>query len=255
MSLTVQYCSDLHLEFSKNAKYLKKNPIEAKADVLLLAGDIVPFDILDRYEAFFDDLAQRWQQVYWIPGNHEYYNADVAERTGSFTEQVRPNITLLNNQVLEVGAFRFIFSTLWTHLGPLNEGPIRQRLSDFHTVKKDGNPLLPAHYNAMHQECLDFVSQALTQKVPGKANVVVSHHVPTFQNYPPQFKGSLLTEAFAVNLDGLMESQGPDYWIYGHHHCYNAPFAIGPTQLLTNQLGYVQLGEHYEFRPWAILPG
>ncbi|MEM9885795.1 MAG: hypothetical protein AAF849_07880 [Bacteroidota bacterium] len=42
-------------------------------------------------------------------------------------------------------------------------------------------------------------------------------------------------------------------WIYGHSHGNRKAFEIGETKLLTNQLGYVEMGEHFLFNRKAVI--
>jgi Calcineurin-like phosphoesterase len=77
--------------------------------------------------------------------------------------------------------------------------------------------------------------------------IVLTHHVPTLMNYPEKYRGDVLNEAFATEMNDLIERSDIDYWLYGHTHCNTPDFNIGNTQMLTNQLGYVQYGENEHF--------
>lgn len=244
--MTVQYCSDLHLEFKENAEFLSKNPIQPSGSILLLAGDIVPFAVMDKHNSFFDRISDQFEMVYWIPGNHEYYNSDLLKRSGQLSEKIRDNVLLVNNRVIEHEHVRFIFSTLWSELSPSHEWEIQQSIADFQVISYGSSRFLPSHFNQVHKESRDFIEESLKQKWTGKT-VVITHHVPTLLNYPPEYKGGSLNEAFAVELSDLIEPSGADYWIYGHHHQFVPEFSIGTTKLSTNQLGYVRNKEHLNF--------
>lgn len=244
--MTIQFCSDLHLEFRENKQFLTDKPLKPCGEVLLLAGDIVPFAVMNKHVAFFDFIADHFETTYWVPGNHEYYHSDLADRCGSFQEKIRSNVFLVNNISVTLSGIRFVFSTLWSHISPANQWTIQESMADFQVIKYYDKPFTPVHYNEQHQVCKTFLQTTLSQK-EGKT-IVVTHHVPTFLNYPTKFKGNVLSEAFAVELFDLIDSSCADYWIYGHHHQPVSEFKVGHTKLLTNQLGYVKYGEGDSFK-------
>jgi len=237
-NMKLQYASDLHLEFLENKEFLKINPLLPGGDVLLLAGDIVPFAVMAKHSDFFSYISDTFKTTYWIPGNHEYYHSDISSRTGSFNEKIRDNLFLVNNITVNQENVKLIFSTLWTNISPGNQIEIRQRLSDFHTIKYKNKGLTPDYYNLLHEQCRSFLNKELSKGGTEK-KVIVTHHVPTFMNYPGKYKGDSLNEAFAVEMYNDVLRSDADFWIFGHHHSNTANFQIGSTILTTNQLGYV----------------
>lgn len=251
--MLIQYCSDLHFEFPVNKKYLKANPIKPEGEILLLAGDIVPFAEIEKEKDFFDFLSDSFEHVFWIPGNHEYYRSDITERTGAFHEKIRSNVSLLNNITIQHKDVRLIFSTLWSKLDLTKEWVIKKTMADFHLIRKNGNKINVDDYNMLHDEALTFIKSQLPV-MDAKKTIVVSHHIPTFYNYPEKYRHSELNSAFATELFELIEASNVDFWIYGHSHEVVPDFKVGKTTLTTNQLGYVEYGEHSAFAGNKLLP-
>jgi predicted phosphohydrolase len=244
--MKIQYCSDLHLEFRENKEFLRSNPLQPKGEILLLAGDIVPFAVMETHADFFDYVADNFETTYWLPGNHEYYSSDIAEYHDLQVKPIRSNVFLLNNTVIEMPKIRFVFSTLWSHISQLNQWVIQQHISDFHLIKFYNERFLPQHFNELHDICLSFLKGELNSSYNGKT-VVVTHHIPTLKNYPMKFQNSILNEAFAVELSDFIENLRIDYWIFGHHHYNCDAFILGNSNMCTNQLGYLRNNENVGF--------
>ena len=241
--MKIQYCSDLHLEFRENKEFLRIHPLLPKGDILLLAGDIVPFKVMHRHADFFDYVADHFETTYWLPGNHEYYHSNIADRSGTLNEKIRNNVFLINNQTVTDHKVKLIFSTLWTKISPVHEWTIQQNMSDFQVIRHDRGPFTPFHFNKLHEESLLFLQKAVTQD----KSIVVTHHVLTYLHYPEKYKGDSLNQAFAVELHDFIERSGIEYWLFGHHHQDIADFKIGTTKMITNQLGYVKYNENIGF--------
>ncbi len=250
--MKIQYCSDLHLEFLQNNKFIKKHPLIPAGDILIMAGDIVPFAVMDEQHDFFNYLADNFETTYWVPGNHEYYHWDISTKSGAINEAIRSNVFVVNNQTIQTGKTRLIFSTLWSDISPDASFFIQRRMADFSAINFNGKPFTTDEYNTLHSECKKFIEDELVEKVT-TATMVITHHVPTFLQYPVKYKRDVLNEAFATELHSMIEQSSIDYWLYGHHH-FNTPlFTIGKTKLITNQLGYIKFRENIGFKNDAVI--
>ena len=249
--MKLQYCSDLHLEFPDNKEYILDNPIQPEADILILAGDIVPFAVMDKHQDFLNYISRHFKMTFWIPGNHEYYYHRV-DNSATLNTNIRENVFLVNNCVKEIPGVNLIFSTLWSNISQDKHWSIQNALSDFKVIKYNDRLFNVDDYNLLHQESKEFLQKALAVKSENKT-IVATHHAPTFINYPEKYKNSNINEAFATNLISLIEDSNIDYWIYGHHHSNVGDFQIGNTKLITNQLGYVKYNENIGYNNKAII--
>jgi len=244
--MTIQYCSDLHLEFPENKRFLEGNPLVPTGEILLLAGDILPIALHKKQTDFIDFVADHFEAVYWVPGNHEYYQYDLGKQDNPLLEKLRNNVWLVNNQCITYKNVNLICSTLWSNINPLNSWDLDRSISDFYAIRWNGKKFTTQEFNQLHLTAKTFVANALTEHKE-QTNIVVTHHVPTLCNYPRQYLNSPLNEAFAVELHDFIYDSSAAYWIYGHHHNNTPAFTIGYTSMLTNQLGYVQQNEQAGF--------
>jgi len=83
--------------------------------------------------------------------------------------------------------------------------------------------------------------------------MVISHHCPSFLNYPKKHQNDPINACFASNLDDFIQKTAPNAWIFGHHHSNIPPFLIGKTMHYTNQLGYVKFKEGAGFNRSASI--
>ena len=249
--MKIQYCSDLHLEFEHNSKYLSRNPLQVCGDILILAGDIIPLHDEFLNDDFFKFISDNYEKVFWVPGNHEFYYKDITEYSTSYNIKLRKNISIVHNVEIEYQDVRFVFSTLWSKISSKNEKVIEQGVSDFRLITNKSKKLRASDFNLLHEDAFNFIQQSLSRNT-GKT-VVVTHHLPSDLCNSPIHANSPINEAFCVDLTKYIENCGANFWIYGHSHFNQKPLFVGDTILLTNQLGYVQSNEHGSFKHNAFI--
>ncbi len=251
--MRIQYCSDLHLEFPQNAEWINNNPLIPSGEILIIAGDVAYLGDKFSENPFWDRVSEEFTQVYVIPGNHDFYGGYDSGicLIKNYQEVIRDNVTLLNNAVVEHADCRLIFTSLWSFIEKEPE-VIRESINDFRLIQYNKEKLTIHMFNEFYRASMDFLLPEL-QKKSDKKTVVVTHHLPSPQCIEEKYVGSPLTEAFCVDLTKEIETGFADFWIYGHSHGNIPDFTVGNTQLLTNQLGYVELGESEKFDRTAVL--
>lgn len=252
--MTIQYASDLHLEFGENSKWLKDNPLIPSADILVLAGDIGYLgDANYKTHPFWDWASANYKRVIVVPGNHELYKFfDINELQEAWTLDISHNVRAYYNSVIALDEETdLIVSTLWAKIPPSEEYLTEHCVSDFKRIRNGEHRLSSQRFNDEHERCRRFIEKSVADS-KAKNIIVATHHVPSFELMADEFKSSSINGAFTVELGNYIANSRINYWIYGHSH-RNIDKCIGNTKCVSNQLGYVFQNEHQAFRRDAAI--
>jgi predicted phosphohydrolase len=251
--MIIQYCSDLHLEFVENDRFLQKHPIKPIGDILILAGDITYWEEKRFKHWFFDYVSDNFEAVYYVPGNHEFYSGkDTKILDEPLKELIRSNVFMVNNQVITLDNCDLFFTALWSYIPQNKSFYVEYGVNDFRRIKSHNKIITSNEFNQLHLSSVNFLTEQLSEST-AKCKIITSHHVPSHIVNPQIYKTSEINSAFVSEQDKLIFEQKPNYWIYGHHHANIPETELYETVLLTNQLGYVHLGENKSFKNAAII--
>lgn len=237
--------SDLHLEMhADKGKEFIESLDPTGVDVLVLAGDIFSAYREPKAEMALSMFSDRYPNVAYVAGNHEYYGSHVNSVQETIKNIVAklPNVHFLNNSFTVIGGQRFIGGTGWFPHYAHND-KYKQYMNDFRIIIN----FEPWVYQ-QHQHLELFLNEELLE-----TDIVVTHHMPSIQCVAPQYKLSPLTPFFLSEFDDLILEKKPKIWLSGHTHT-QFDFNIGPTRLVCNPLGYP--GEQQEqaaFQPKLLI--
>jgi Icc-related predicted phosphoesterase len=262
--MLIHYVSDLHLEGLQGRSDLTEvRPVEG-SDVLVLAGDIVQLRQLGELARFIEPFTERGIPVLYVPGNHEYYRLRVPMLDRVRTElEAIPGLYLLDDRALVLDGVRFLGSTLWSPLNPVEDGigvacdeVLRMHLNDFRMIRCDGGeaPMTPARMRTIHRQSWIWLRDAL-QELHHGPTVVITHFVPSPAGIAPQFAGSDLNGYFVADCRELMTAD-ISLWISGHTHgSFSLQDEVSGLPLVCNPHGYHQHGkcENSDFDPKATV--
>lgn len=215
-SLNVQICSDLHIEFYDEVAEELPDMLVPSAPVLGLLGDIGD-PASPAYGRFLRDMAEKFELVLVLLGNHEYYSHEHARGSGGaggehsaaihceMHRKVRdicdahPRLLLMHNKSIVVNGVRVIGSTLWSDIPVLDQPTVEATMNDYALIRKRGAAVSPdpaeaapaaggalrcitcADTVAWHQQAVGFITRELRRSTAAgeQASLVLTHHVPS----------------------------------------------------------------------------
>lgn len=234
--------SDLHLEIWRDMGP-SFDARACHADIVILAGDIhTGTDAVDWAGRTFPEV-----QVLYVHGNHEGYGhkleamqREVHERT-----QIYDNVHFLDCGEYLTPDVRFLGATMWTDFALFGQDRRMAALWEANDVMNDYRRIRLEHQGyrklraedtaTMHARHKAWLSNKLSEPFPGKT-VVISHMAPSMRSVPEIYRESLISAAYASNLDALASQA--NLWVHGHTHD-SFDYQIGQCRVVCNPCGYI----------------
>lgn len=252
--MKIQLMSDLHLEFGG---------IELPGgDVLLLAGDICVADCLraartDRdailhrktCDAFFRNECSKYSAVYYIMGNHEHYSGVFDDSADLLREYLLgTNVTLLDKQAVTMDEWTIFGGTMWTNYrnaNPISMNVAQRGMTDHERIRKTAEPsgyrpqFRPDDALVDHQKFIHELGKCVEDNALDMRKIIVmSHHAPSYNSVHEMYRGSMLNDAYASDLENVIVSAPHiKYWFHGHMHD-NMDYMVEDCRVVCNPRGY-----------------
>ena len=234
--------SDLHLEFGD---------IDLPGgDLLILAGDIAVADYFNRdgeygkrFVTFFRRCGNTYNQVLYIPGNHEHYRGNLTKTIGKIYPHLPKNVFIADRGIFEYNNWVFLLTTLWTDFNKENAitlHSINNMMNDFRYIRYGDtyDRFTPEVALKEHKNSKSWLRTKLN-RYKNRNVFVVSHHAPSLNSINEKYKNDFhMNGGYASDLsDLILDNPQIKYWAHGHIHT-TQNYKIGETTVLANPRGY-----------------
>lgn len=256
-----RFCSDFH---SEHADYFVPPMVGDKESNLGIPGDVLPIASLfsEKGRRFFKSVSEQFENVFYVPGNHEYYGGDLVtsdDKVRKFLEEEGlSNVHYLNPGVVEFEDYAVVGAALWTdfeHGNQKSMKAVQNQLNDYYCIRYNNSRLITAKdtFN-LHREHLEFIMKwAQYFKDCGKKVVVMTHHAPSRTSIHPRWMNTPINGGFVSDLNAEILELEADIWVHGHCHD-SFDYMIGNTRVLCNPRGYAKIQNQAAYETWRDNP-
>jgi len=249
---TFQYFSDVHTEFYTKPNQFEKLNITPMAPNLILAGDI-GYPTEKMYKLFLEYLSKKFEKIFLISGNHEYYNTKRTSHSNWMTyvdNEIQTtiknfkNIIYLQNQSydLENTNITIFGGTFWSKINEHEN--VHHLISDYTCIPK----FTMNTSDNLYSKSILSLEHELENK-PTRDFIIISHHMPSYSLVDQRYKHTGYNSAFATDIkinDICVENINQiKVWVYGHTHISNQC-----GKFYCNPIGYIE--EMYRSNPNKI---
>lgn len=228
--MVIQLASDLHTEtHADGGAGILAEMAQTSADLLVLAGDITNARDPTAIEFILRQVSSHYRDIIYIPGNHEFYGTTPAFALANLQEVAKrfANVHVPSNEVIVVGAKRFLCGTGWFPKPKEEEMAFKRYMNDFWDIE-DFEPWV-------YEQHAHFRLLLIEELVEG--DVVITHHLPSVASVSEAYKSAVTNAFFVSHFDKSIIMRKPALWLHGHTHA-QCDYQLGATRVVANPLGY-----------------
>lgn len=255
---TIQFVSDLHLEFYKPDEYNFNDFVIPKSEIIALLGDIGnPGKEL--YQRFLKDCSENFKLVLVISGNHEYYTNNFFTTMNKVDDLIQSlcnkyaNVKYLNNtkytHQTNDETIVFLGTTLWSKIIDREKKVVKEVSGDLLNIfTKDKTYLTIEEVNNLHSKNVLWLETELENNKNSDTQnkiIVLTHHLPSYKAIAPKYRAFKYNSMFANDLDNIIQKYSMFAWLFGHTHS-QVNLKIGNTVIKANPRGYLQYDNSHE---------
>jgi predicted phosphodiesterase len=248
-SFSFQILSDLHLEVNRQYSSFE---IPVCCSRLILAGDIGRLVDYDDYRDFLQRQTERFERVFLVLGNHEFYNMSFAaglEKAKQLEKEPSLNgrLVLLHQKRYDVpnSHITILGCTLWSKVPSETRDIVNAKIKDFQKIEDwtidDHNAAYDSDIFWLRQQVrlIHTENDQTKKRTPKRLILIATHHAPSLRKTSnPQHTQNLWSSAFATDILSEDDWNGVKIWVFGHTH-YTTEFKEAHVRVVSNQRGYV----------------
>jgi predicted MPP superfamily phosphohydrolase len=259
--MKIHLLSDLHVEFYDDPKILcekinKLYPNVAEDDILIIAGDLgvagTSKKLNDEYKFMLKYFGKKWNSVFYVAGNHEYYDRKKTESIQDISDAIEAycvecGIIFLDNDIFETSGYIFVGTTLWTNVNEEAYENMNDKLQailsrdEVVSIHKANVKWLNTTLNKL-QKLKDSDLRSKSPTLQEKPVIVITHHLPLKEVVHKKFLGeeySITHSGYFSDLTDLVTKHNNIicHWYHGHmHEAYKKK--VYDIHFCANPMGY-----------------
>ena len=219
--MPVAFCGDIHLDTLTHAgleiayQSIIRNTKDCKT--LILLGDVHDGRPGEQAQKLLEMLADRFDNVYMVPGNHDFYFHYIHELPAIAAFYRVLGVTLLYNQIVYIPELgKTLFSTLWAGIGnnPVLDYLTSLKIMDFQNI----HGYCVEDTVRLHKDCVDFIEANIDT-----VDCIVTHFSPCGLSQSEVHREANKPEIDQYYFTELLQNQKlisdkPILWVHGHLH-------------------------------------